>query len=54
MNPPPVNVQEIPSVHLVDQYRDMVMAYAVDHSRTDLLRKIDMFQEEIVRRMAWG
>lgn len=47
-------VQEIPSVHLVDQYRDMIMAFTRDSSRTDLLKKIEQYEAEIIRRMAWG
>lgn len=50
----PSPVDAIPSVHLVDQFRDMVMAFTRDPSRKDLLLKIEQYQAEIIRRMAWG
>jgi hypothetical protein len=49
-----MNVQEIPSVHLVDQYRDLVMLYSQDTTNGDLARKIEAMEQEIIRRMAWG
>jgi hypothetical protein len=49
-----VQVQDIPSVHLVDQYRDLVMLYSKDTTNNELARKIQMFEQEIIRRMAWG
>lgn len=49
------NVQEIPTGLLVQEYREMCLMLGKTNGQktADLSKKVDQYEEEILRRMAW-
>lgn len=48
-----MNVQSIPTGQLVQEFRDLMVAFAKDTTDAAMSRRLDAYQEEILRRMAW-
>lgn len=48
-----MNVQAIPTGELMTQYRELMLQLGADRTNKTLARKADLFEEEILRRMAW-
>lgn len=49
-----VDIQKAPSGQLFQDYRDMILQQARNDEHDSALGvKIDMYEEEILRRMAW-
>lgn len=48
-----IDVQGMPTGQLIQQYRDLMLELGADRSNTKLQRQADLFEEEMLRRMAW-
>lgn len=48
-----VNVQLLSTAELMVQYRELMLQFGADRTNKELSRKSDVYEEEILRRMAW-
>ena len=48
-----IDVKKLGSAELVQQFYELTMKFSLDRENKELARTVDLYQVEVLRRMAW-